>query len=105
MDSAREHHKNVKIFYRLHNGFRLCAAFQNVEHHKKCGNTQAFNMGPTYSLRSQVRFDQVTTEWFTVQKGVRQGCILSPGLFNLHSGYIIKMGGAGDRVTGIGKVT
>jgi hypothetical protein len=31
--------------------------------------------------------------------------ILSPGLFNLDSEYIIKMGGVGDMVTGTGKVT
>jgi hypothetical protein len=52
-----------------------------------------------------VQVDQGTTEWFPIKKSVRQGRILSPGLFNLYSEYIIKMGGAGDRVTGIGKVT
>ena len=31
--------------------------------------------------------------------------MLSPDLFNLYSEYIIKMGGVGDMVTGIGKVT
>jgi len=79
-----------------------------VEQHEKCGNTQAFgsvNMRPTYRVRSQVQVDQWTTEWFTIQKGVRQDCILSPGLFNLYTEYIIKMGGVGGMVKGNGKLT
>ena len=34
-----------------------------------------------------------TTDWFQIGKGVRQGCILSPCLFNLYAEYI--MGNAG----------
>ena len=30
-----------------------------------------------------------TTDWFQIGKGVRQVCILSPCLFNLHAEYII----------------
>ena len=78
-----------------------------MEQHEKCGNNQAFdsvNTRHTYRVRSQVQVDQWTTQWFTIQKGVRQGCILSPFLFNLQSEYIIKMGGVGNMVIGIGKV-
>ena len=35
-----------------------------------------------------VRTGHGTTHWFQIRKGVRQGCILSPGLFNLYAGYI-----------------
>ena len=52
-----------------------------------------------------MQVDQGTTEWFPIQKGVRQSCILSPGLFNLYSKNIIKTGGAGDMATAIGKAT
>jgi hypothetical protein len=79
-----------------------------VEQHRKCGNNQAFDsvyIRPRHRVSSQVQFDQGTTEWFQIQKGVRQGCILPPGLFNLHREYIIKTEGVGDMVTGIGKVT
>ena len=30
-----------------------------------------------------------TTDWFQIGKGVRQGCLLSPGLFNLYAEYIM----------------
>jgi hypothetical protein len=52
-----------------------------------------------------VQVDQGTTEWFSIQKGVRQGCILSPGPFKLYSEYVTKTAGVGDVVTGIRKVT
>ena len=34
-----------------------------------------------------------TTDWFQIGKGVRQGCILSPRLFNLHAEYIMRNAG------------
>ena len=36
-----------------------------------------------------VRTGHGTTDWFQIGKGVRQGCILSPCLFNLYLGYIM----------------
>ena len=36
-----------------------------------------------------VRTEYVTTDWFKIGKGVCQGCILSPGLFNLYEEYIM----------------
>ena len=37
-----------------------------------------------------VRTGHGTTDWFQIGKGVRQGCILSPCLFNLYSEYIMR---------------
>ena len=37
-----------------------------------------------------VRTEHRTTDWFQIEKGVRQGCILSPCLFNLYAEYIIR---------------
>jgi hypothetical protein len=38
------------------------------------------------------------TEWFEVRKGVRQGCILSPYLFNMYSEYILRRVGFKDNI-------
>ena len=37
-----------------------------------------------------VRTGRGTTDWFQIGKGVRQGCILSPCLFNLYAEYIMR---------------
>ena len=40
-----------------------------------------------------IRSGHGTTDWFQIGKGVRQGCILSPCLFNLYAEYIMRNGG------------
>ena len=40
-----------------------------------------------------VRNGHGTTDWFQIEKGVCQGCILSPCLFNLHAEYVIRNAG------------
>ena len=37
-----------------------------------------------------IRTGHVTIDWFQIGKGVRQGCILSPCLFNLHAEYMMR---------------
>jgi len=42
------------------------------------------------SQEATVRTGHGTTDWFQIGKGVRQGCILSPCLFNLYAEYIMR---------------
>ena len=48
-----------------------------------------------------VRTGHGTTEWFQTGKGVRQGCILSPCLFNLYAEYIMRNVGLDEAPAGI----
>ena len=48
-----------------------------------------------------VRTGHGTTDWFQIGKGVRQGCILSPCLFNLYAEYIIRNTGLDEAQAGI----
>ena len=48
-----------------------------------------------------VRTGHGTTDWFQIGKGVRQGCILSPCLFNLYSEYIMRNTGLEKAQDGI----
>ena len=45
------------------------------------------------SQEATVRTGHGTTDWFQIRKGVRQGCILSPCLFNLYTEYILRNAG------------
>ena len=53
------------------------------------------------SQEATVRTGHGTTDWFPIEKGVRQGCILSPCLFNLYAEYIMRNAGLKEAQTGI----
>ena len=54
--------------------------------------------------QATVRTGHGTTDWFQVGKGVCQGCILSPCLFNLYAEYIMRNAGLEEAQAGI-KIT
>ena len=48
-----------------------------------------------------VRTGHGTTDWFQIRKGVHQGCILSPCLFNLYAEYIMRNAGLNEAQAGV----
>ena len=48
-----------------------------------------------------VRTGHGTTDWFQIRKGVHQGCIFSPCLFNLYTEYIMRNAGLDEVQAGI----
>ena len=67
-----------------------------IQDHLTCllGNLHA-------SQEATVRIGHGTTDWFQIGKGVCQGCILSPCLFNLHAEYIMRNAGLDEAQVGI----
>ena len=50
---------------------------------------------------STFRTGRETTNWFKIGKGVHQGCVLSPCLFNLYAGYMMRNTGLEEAQAGI----
>ena len=48
-----------------------------------------------------VRIGHGTADWFQIGKGVHQGCVLSPCLFNLYAEYIMRNAGLDEAQAGI----
>ena len=75
-----------------------------MENASRDGNTRLPDLPPEKSVFSQeatVRTRHGTTDWFKTGKGVRQGCILSPCLFNLYAEYIMWNSGLDEAQAGI----
>ena len=75
-----------------------------MENSERDGNTRHLTCLLRYLYAGQeaiVRTGHGTTEWFQIGKEVRQGCILSPCLFNLYAEYIMRNAGLEEAQTGI----
>ena len=73
-----------------------CGSQQTVENSERDENTRPPDLPLEKSVSSQeatVRTGHGPTDWFQIGKGVCQGCILSPCLFNLYAEYITRNAG------------
>ena len=102
---AREFQKN--IYFCL---IDCAKAFDCVDHNKLWKIPKEMGL-PDYltcllrnlysGKKATVRTGHGTTDWFQIGKGVRQGCVLSPCLFNLYAEYIMRNAGLEEAQTGI----
>ena len=51
--------------------------------------------------KQQLELDMELTDWFQIRKGICQGCILSPCLFNFYAEYIMRNAGLEETQAGI----
>ena len=105
MEKAREFQKN--IYFCL---FDYVKAFDCMDHNKlwKILKEMGIPDHLTCLLRNlyagqeaTVRTGHRTTDWFYMGKGVRQGCLLSPCLFNFYAEYIMRNAGLEEAQAGI----
>ena len=101
---ARELQKNLYFCF-----IDYAKAFDCVDHNKlqnilRDGNTRPLEWPPEKPVcrsRSNNRTGHGTTAWFQTGKGVCQGCILPPCLFNLYAQYILRNVGLDEAQAGI----
>jgi len=75
-----------------------------VENSERDGNTRSSDhlLRNLYAgQEATVRSGHGTTDWFQIGKGVCQGCILSPCLFNLYAEYMMRNPGLEEAQAGI----
>ena len=80
-----DHNKLWKIFQEMEIPYHLACLLRNLY----------------ASQEATVRTGHGTTDWFQIGKGARQGCILSPYLFNYYAEYIIRKAGLEEAQAGI----
>ena len=105
IEKAREFQKNIYFCFTDY-----AKAFDCMDHNKLWKILQEMGIQDqlTCLLRNlcagqeaTVRNRHGTTDWFKIGKGVHQGCILSPCLFNLYAKYIMRNAGLDEAQTGI----
>uniref|UniRef100_A0A4W2I671 RNA-directed DNA polymerase n=1 Tax=Bos indicus x Bos taurus TaxID=30522 RepID=A0A4W2I671_BOBOX len=105
MEKAREFQKNIYFCF-----IDYAKAFDCVDHNKlwKILKEMGIPDHLTCLLRNlyagqeaTVRTGHGTTDWFQIRKGIHQGCILSPCLFNFYAEYIMRNAGLEEAQAGI----
>ena len=105
MEKAREFQKNIYFCF-IDND----KAFDCVDHNKMWKTLQEIGIPEnlTCLLRNlyagqeaTVRTGHGTTDWFQIGKGIHQGCISSPCLFNFYAEYIMRNAGLEEAQAGI----
>ena len=105
MEKAREFQKNIYFSF-----IDYAKAFDCVNHNKLWKILKGMGISDhlTCLLRNlyagqeaTVRTGHGTTDWFQIRKGVHQGCILSPCLFNFYAEYIMRNAGLEETQAGI----
>ena len=93
IEKAREFQKNIYFCF-----IEYAKAFDCVDHNKRWKILQEMGIPDHLTCLLQnmyagqeatVRTGHGTADWFKIGKGVRQGCILSPCLFNFYAEYIM----------------
>ena len=105
MEKAREFQKNIDFCF-----IDYGKAFDCVDHNKLWKILKEMGI-PDHLIclfrnlyagqEATVRTGHGTTDWFQIEKGVHQGCILSPCLFNFYAGYIMRNTGMEEAQAGI----
>ncbi|CAF3528318.1 unnamed protein product [Adineta steineri] len=105
MEKAREYQKEFYLCF-----IDYSKAFDCVDHEKLWGVLMEMGV-PKHLIilmknlytnqQASVKTEYGNTNWFNVGKGVRQGCILSPYLFNLYAEYIMRKAGTDKAAGGI----
>ena len=105
IETAREFQRNIYFHF-----IDYAKAFDCVDHKKlwKILKEMGIPDHLTCLLRNlyagqkaTVQTGHETTDWFQIGKGVPQGCILSPCLFNLYAEYIMRNAGLDEAQAGI----
>ena len=99
IEKAREFEENMYFCF-----IDYAKAFDRVDHNKQWKILQEMGIQDHLACflrnlyvgqEATVRSGHGTTDWFQIGKGVCQGCILSPWLFNLYAEYIMRNAGLG----------
>ena len=104
MEKAREFQKNIYFCF-----IDYAKAFDCVDHNKlwiilkdmEIPDHLTCLFRNLYASRETVKTGHGTIDWFQIRKGVRQGCILSPCLFNVYEEYIMRNAGLEEAQAGI----